>query len=124
MLSNVLYILNFIAYLGLAVLLVFICFQTKSKGLILISAILLAGGILDWGFEQIGKLYVDRLIVSEMGGEGTQNVSVGEFLMTLTLIQHLLYGCLCLLGGFLIYREWQQGKFRNAQPEHLKESMT
>ena len=122
MLFGVLYGLNIIAKLALVGLLVFLCFRTRSKGLILISAILLAGGIFDWGFEQLGKLYVDHSMASVMSGEGTQNMSAGDFLMTLALIQHLLYSCLCLLGGFFIYREWRQGKFRDSQPERLEES--
>ena len=122
MLFGVLSGLNFIVYLGLAVLLVVLCYRTKSKGLILISAMLFTGGIFDWGFEQVGNFYVDRSIASEMSGEGMQNMSTGDFLMTLALIQHLLYSCLCLLGGFFVYREWRLGKFRNPQPEHLEES--
>ena len=120
MLFGVLSGLNFIAYLGLAVLLVVLCYRTKSKGLILISAMLFTGGIFDWGFDQIGKFYVDRSIASQMSGEGTRNMSAGEFLIILAYIQHLLYSCLCLLGSFLAYREWRQGKFRNPQSEHIE----
>ena len=120
--ANVLYSLNVIVWLALAILLVVLCYRTKSKGLILISAILFTSGIFDWGFEQVGKLYVDRSIASKMSGEAAQNMSAGEFLMTLSLIEHLLRNCLYALGGFLIYREWRLGKFRNSQLEHLEES--
>ena len=118
MLSGILYGLNIIVWLAFAGLLGFLCFRTRSKGLILISAILLTSGIFDWGFEQVSQLYVDQSIASKMSGEGTQDMRVGEFLLTLSLIQHLLYNCLCLLGGFLIFREWRQGKFRQPEPEH------
>lgn len=111
MLSGILYGLNIIVWLAFAGLLGFFCFRTKSKGLILISAILLTGGIFDWAFEQVSQLYVDRSIASETSGEETQDIRVGEFLLALSLIQHLLYNCLCLLGGFLIFREWRHGKF-------------
>ena len=113
MLNNVLYSLNVIAYLGLAVLLVFICFQTKSKGLILISAILLTGGIFNWIFEQGIDFYMERWIAREVTSAGVWNMNAGEFLMGVALVESLLYGCLCLIGGFLVYREWQHGKFRN-----------
>ena len=122
MFSNVLYGLNFIAYLGLAVLLVFICFRTRSKGLILISAILLTGGIFNSIFEQGIDFYMERWIAREAAGDGVWNMNAAEFLMGVALVKSLLYGCLCLIGGFLVYREWQLGKFRNPQPEHLDAS--
>ena len=121
MLSGILYGLNISVWLAFAGLLGFLCFRTRSKGLILMSAILLAGGIFDWAFEQVSQLYVDQSIAGKMNGEGTQDMRVGEFLLTLSLIQHLLYNCLCLLGGFFIYREWRQGKFRQPEPEPTKE---
>ena len=120
MLNNVLYGLNIIVWLALAGLLVFLCFRTRSKGLMLISAILLTSGIFNSIFDQVIQLYVDRSIAREMSGEGTQNMSTGELLMTLALIKPLLYECVCLLGGFLVYREWRQGKFRHPQPEHIE----
>ena len=86
----------------------------------LISAILLTSGIFNSIFDQVIQLYVDRSIAREMSGEGTQNMSTGELLMTLALIKPLLYECVCLLGGFLVYREWRQGKFRHPQPEHIE----
>ena len=122
MLSNVLYSLNAIVYLGLAVLLVFICFQTRSKGLILISAILLTGGIFNSLFEQGIDFYMERWVAREAVSDGAWNMSAGEFLMGVALVKSLLYGCLCLIGGFLVYREWRLGKFRNPQPEHLEAS--
>lgn len=117
MLNGVFYGLNIIVWLGLTGLLAVLCFRTKSKGLILISVMLLTGGIFDWVFEQVDELYVHRSMESKMSGGETQDMHLGEFLLTLSLIQHLLYNCLCLLGGFLIFREWRQGKFRQPQPE-------
>ena len=112
MLSGILYGLNIIVWLTFAGLLGVLCFRIRSKGLILISAVLLTGGIFDWAFEQVSQLYVDRSMASKTSGEGTPDMRSGEFLLTLSLIQHLLYNCLCLLGGFFIFREWRQGKFR------------
>ena len=113
MFSNVLYGLNFIAYLGLAVLLVFICLRTRSKGLILISAILLTGGIFNSIFEQGIDFYMEQWIAREAASDGVWHMNAAEFLMGVALVKSLLYGCLCLIGGFLIYREWRLGKFRN-----------
>ena len=121
MLSGILYGLNIIVWLAFAWLLGILCFRTRSKGLILISAVLLTGGIFDWAFEQVSQLYVDRSMASKMSDEGTQDMRVGELLLTLSLIQHLLYNCLCLLGGLFIFREWRQGRFRQPQPEHIEE---
>ena len=123
MLSNVLYILNFMVYLGLAVLLVFICLRTRSKGLILISAILLTGGIFNSIFEQGINFYMEQWIAREAADDGVWHMNAAEFLMGVALVKSLLYGCLCLIGGFLVYREWRLGKFRNPRPEHLEESM-
>ena len=119
---SVLGILNIVAHLTLAVLLVVLCFRTRSKGLILISAILLTGGIFSWLIDQGIDLYVDRWMTSQMNREGTQDTTLGEIMLTVAMIESLLYRCLCLLGGFLIYREWRLGKFNQPQPEHIKES--
>ena len=51
----VLYGLNLAAHLALVGLLVFLCFRTKSKGLILISATLLMNEIFGLIFEQVVK---------------------------------------------------------------------
>ena len=121
MLNNVFYGLNIIVWLALAVLLVVLCFRTRSKGLILISAILLTSGMFNSIFEHVLGLYMDQWIASEIAGERVQNMNIGDFLMSVALVKPLLYSCLCLLGGFLVYREWQLGKFRNSQPEQVEE---
>ena len=117
MFNSVFYGLNIIVWLALAVLLVVLCFRTRSKGLILISAILLTSGMFNSIFEQVLGLYMDQWIASEIASERVQNMNIGDFLMSVALVKPLLYSCLCLLGGFLVYREWRLGKFRNPQPE-------
>ncbi len=47
-----------------------------------------------------------------MMNEGILNMSALEFLLTVAMVHPLVYRCLCLLGVFLIYKEWRQGKFR------------
>ena len=121
MFNSVFYGLNIIVWLALAVLLVVLCLRTRSKGLILISAILLTSGMFNSIFEQVLGLYMDRWIASEITGERVQNMNIGDFLMSVALVKPLLYSCLCLLGGFLVYREWRLGKFRTPQPEQVEE---
>ena len=121
MFTGVLYGLTLIVWLALAVLLVILCVRTRSKGLMLISAILLTSGIFNSIFEQVLGLYVDRWVASETVGERAENINTGDFLIRIAIAKHLLYSCLCLLGGFLVYREWRLGTFRNPQPEQIEE---
>lgn len=79
--------------------------------------ILLTGGIFDWLIDQGIDLYVDRRMTNQMSGEETQSMTLGEVTLTVAMIESLLYRCFCLLGGFLVYREWRQGKFRQPADE-------
>ena len=125
MFTGVLYGLTVIVWLALAALLVVLCVRTRSKGLILISAILLTSGLFNSIFEQVLDLYLDRWLASDIGIERMQNMNAGDFLMKVSvrvdLVKSLLYSCFCLLGGFLVYREWRLGKFRNPQSEQIAE---
>ena len=51
----------------------------------------------------------------------TQSMTTGQFLLTVSFIKSFLYRSIFVLGVFLIYREWRQGKFRLSQPEHREE---
>ena len=106
------------AFVGLLLLL---CFQMRSKGVILISVVLLTSGIFSAIFKHFFNPYMDQWVAGEISNWLTQNVGPAEFILTLSLIQALLYKGLCLLGVFLIYREWRQGKFRFPQPKHREE---
>ena len=108
----ILYGLNLAAHLALVGLLIFLCFRTKSKGLILISATLLMYEIFGLIFQQVVKSDWWRWEPGKMRGEGILNMSALEFLLTVAMVHPLVYRCLCLLGVFLIYKEWRQGKFR------------
>ena len=44
-----------------------------------------------------------------------------DIVIIVNLVKSILYVNLYLLGVFLIYKEWRQGKFRNPQPEHPQE---
>ena len=104
--------LNIAAHLALIGLLIFLCFRTKSKGLILISAVLLMSEISGLIFEQVVKSDWWRWEPDKIMDEGILGINRLNFLVTVGLAQSLLYRCLCLLGVFLIYKEWRQGKFR------------
>ena len=118
---NIIAGLNIIAHLALVGLLVFLCFRTKSKGLILISATLLASEIFGLIFEQIVKADWWRWEPGKVMDEGILGMSGAEFILTAAMVQSFLYKSLFLIGVFLIYREWQQGKFRLREPEHQEE---
>ena len=108
----ILYGLNLAAHLALVGLLIFLCFRTKSKGLILISAVLLMSEISGLIFQQVVKSDWWRWEPGKMRGEGILNMSALDLLLTVAMVHPLVYRCLCLLGVFLIYKEWRQGKFR------------
>ena len=120
-LYDVLYGLDIAAHLVLVGLLVFLCFRTKSKGLILISAVLLMNELSGLIFEQVVQSDWWRWEPGKTIEEGILGMSDVEFLVTVAMVKSLLYKGLCLLGVFLIYKEWRQGKFRLPQPEHQKE---
>ena len=114
--------LNIVAQLAIVGLLVFLCFRTRSKGLILISAILLTSGFFDSIFTVFFNPYTDWWIGREVSNWLTQSINVGGFpLRMVDLIKPLLYKSLCLLGVFLIYKEWRLGKFRFSQSKHREE---
>lgn len=119
--SYVLIGLNVAVHLALIGLLIFLCFRTKSKGLILISAVLLMAEISGLIFEQVVKSDWWRWEPGKMMDEGIWGMNDVEFLLTVALATPLVYRSLFLLGVFLIYREWRQGKFRPPSPEHAEE---
>ena len=71
----ILYGLNLAAHLALIGLLIFLCFRTKSKGLILISAVLLMSEISGLIFQQVVKSDWWRWEPGKMRGEGILNMS-------------------------------------------------
>ena len=113
--------LSIVAHLALAGLLLFLCFRTRSKGVILLSAILLTSGIFSSIFQHFYRPYIDQWVAGEINNWLTQSMTMGEFLLTVSYIKSFLYKSLLVLGVFLIYREWRQGKFRFSQPERREE---
>ena len=113
----------YVQFVVLIGFLVFLCFRTRSKGLIWVTAALalmkfqvlnhIVGvvcnvfniGIWEPGLDVRGANLFLRLDIS---------IIVGG-------IEVVLGYCLCLLGAFLIYKEWRQGKSRQSEPEPLQE---
>ncbi len=122
--AYVLYGLNLATHLALIGLLVFLCFRTKSKGLILISATLLVYQIFHLIFEQVVKSDWWRWEPGKMMDDGILGMSDVEFLLTVAMVTPLVFKGLCLLGVFLIYKEWRHGKFRYPPTEHREELTT
>ena len=113
--------LSIVAQLALIGLLVFCCFRTKSKGVIFITVLVLASGILSSIFQHFSNPYIAQWTTGKINNWLTQSMTLGEFILTVSYIKSFLYKSLLVLGIFLIYREWRQGKFRFPQPEHREE---
>ena len=111
--------LNIVAELAFIGILLFCCYRTKSKGVILLSAtLLLTSGIFNAIFSHFFNPYIDQWAAGEMRNWLTQSMTIGQFILTVSYIKSFLYKSLCVLGILLIYREWRQGKFRFPQPEN------
>ena len=107
----------YVQFVVLIGFLVFLCFRTRSKGLIWVTAAL-----------TLMKLQVLNYIVAVVCNvfdiaqwEPSLDVRGENLFLRLDIsiivrgIEAVLGYSLCLLGAFLIYKEWRQGKFR--QPE-------
>lgn len=90
--------------------LVFLAIKTNSAGVMLIWITLLIGKIIQW----ISWRVFLTIIESNGGGElfGLRSY---EFYSIVSHITQWLVLSLCSLGIIIIYNEWKQGKFQNAQ---------
>lgn len=121
MFTNIIAGLSIATHLALIGLLLFLCFRTKSKGVIFISVLLLTSGIFGSIFQHFFNPYLDQWTTGEISNWLTQSMTLGEFILTVSYIKSFLYKSLFVIGVFLIYREWKQGKFRFPQPEPREE---
>ena len=102
--------LEFVALMGFLVLL---CFRTRSKGLILVAAALalIKVRFLSWIVAAVLNAYMGQW----EPGLDIRSVKLLRRL-DIAIITSGIEGVLCyslgLLGAFLIYKEWRQGKFR------------
>ena len=113
--------LGIVAQLAFIGILLFCCFRTRSKGVILLSALLLTSGIFGSIFHHFYRPYIDQWVAGEISNWLTQSMTTAEFVLIISYIKAFLYKSLFVLGVFLIYREWRQGKFRLSQPERREE---
>ena len=105
-----------VSYVVLAGFLVFLCFRTRSKGLILITALFIGVTFLSWIFDAA----LGVVLNASMGQwESGQDIREGsevllrklDIVIKVSHVTSLLDINLYLLGAFLIYKEWRQGKF-------------
>ena len=93
-------------------LLIFLCIRTCSKGLIIITAVLIFGSVFDLITRDVMKPFLDQWSTGELNNWLTQNVTVGEFMTLYIYVTRIFDNGLLALGAFLIYREWSCGKIR------------
>ena len=105
-------LLGFSVILTLAfpVLLVLLCIRIRSKGLIIITAVLIFSSTFDLLLREVMKPFLDQWSTGE--NWLTQNVTAGQFMTVYIYVTRIFYNGLLALGAFLIYREWSRGKIR------------
>ena len=105
-------LLGFSVILTLAfpVLLVLLCIRIRSKGLVIITAVLIFGSTFDLLLREVMKPFLDQWSAGE--NWLTQNVTAGEFMALYIYVTRIFDNGLLALGAFLIYREWSRGKIR------------
>ena len=84
-----------------------LCLLTRSKGLILLTIVILIGEIFNVSFNHFFDRYMDLWVTGEVHNALTQHGNVADLLGIVFLIKHFLYITLCGFSVFLIYREWR-----------------
>ncbi len=119
MFANILIGLIYISYVILAGFLVFLCLRTRSKGVIFITAVFIGFRFLSLIFDAALNTVLDAYIGQWDPGQDVRGVKLLRRLDIAIIVAHvksilfILYVNLYLLGAFLIYKEWRQGKFRH-----------
>ena len=116
MFENVLIGLTYISYMVLAGFLVFLCFRTRSKGVIFITAVFIGVTFLSWIFDAALGAVLNAYMGQWEPGQDIRGVKLLRRLdiaIIVGRVKSILYVNLYLLGVFLIYKEWRQGKFRD-----------
>ena len=115
MFENVLIGLTYVSYVVLAGFLVFLCFRTRSKGVIFITAIFIGFRFLSLIFDAALGAVLNAYMGQWEPGQDVRGVELLRKLdiaIIVALVKSILYVNLYLLGVFLFYKEWRQGKFR------------
>lgn len=121
MLENVLIGLTYISYVVLAGFLVFLCFRTRSKGVIFITVVFIGFRFLSMIFDAALNAVLNAYIGQWEPSQDIRGVKLlqrVDITIIVERVKFILYVNLYLLGVFLIYKEWRQGKFRQSSPEH------
>ena len=93
-------------------LLIFLCIRTRSKGLIIITAVLICRSTIGLIPDFVMKPFLDQWSNGELNNWLTQHITVGQFIIWYHYVAILPYNGLLVLGVFLIYREWSHEKIR------------
>ena len=102
--------ISFILKLAFVVLLVLLCIRTRSRGLIIITAVLILGATFDFISREVMTSFLDPWRPGE-GWVAPTGIAV-QFMILYNYVTTILYNGLLALGAFLIYREWSRGKIR------------
>ena len=104
---------SYVVFVVLMGFLVFFCFRTRSKGLILVAAALALIKVRFLNWIVVAVLNAYNIVQWDPGLDvrGEQLFLRLDIAIITTSIEVVLGYSLCLLGAFLIYKEWQQGKF-------------
>ena len=100
--------IGYVGFLALMVFLVFFCLQTRSRGLIVLATAM-GVRVLSWL-----SLVVYNYIWPWEPGMDIRDMSLLQRLNLSIItsgIEIVLFYFLCLLGAFLVYKEWRNGKF-------------
>ena len=106
----VLPIISIVPTLAFTGLLVLLCIRTRSKGLIIITAVLVFRATIGSIPSVVMEPYLDQWQSGDLNNWLTQRVTIGEFMSLYTYGRRIFYNGLLVLGAFLIYREWSSGK--------------
>ena len=104
--------LSMILTLAFPVLLILLCIRTCSKGLVIITAVLIFSSTFDLISRDIMKPFLGQWSIGELNNGLTQNITKGEFMTLYIYVTRIFYNGLLALGAFLIYREWSRGQIR------------
>ncbi len=102
--------ISMILTLAFVVLLVLLCIRIRSRGLIIITAVLILGATFDFISREVMISFPDPWRPGE--GWVTPTGIAVQFMMLYNYVTTILYNGLLALGAFLIYREWSRGKIR------------
>ena len=115
MFENVFIGLTYISSVLLAGFLVFLSFRTRSKGVIFITAVFIGFRFLSLIFDAALGAFLNAYNIGQwdpsLDVRGVELFRRLDIAIRVERVKSTLYIHLYLLGVFLIYKEWRQGKF-------------